>query len=120
MAFSSTFTITINSVAKVLSKIRQDDYASEWLLLETTGEYRMKVRHSTRVDAVTKQEYHRHNLELVYTVYKTATTTEQVRKYYTVMEFPKESDLAQAKLEYEGFRTAMNTVNTNGIFEWMS
>lgn len=120
MAFGATITITINSVAKVLNRVNQDGYSSEWLLLEATGAYVVKLRNSKRVDAKTGQEMHRHNVEMTYTVYATSTTPEYVRKYYAVSEFPKETDLAQAKLEHAGVTTFYGTAVTNGIYEWMS
>jgi hypothetical protein len=67
-----TISITVNAVAKTLKKINQDSYSSEYLLRETDGEYRMKVRHSTDKALVRGELMDRHNVELSRTVYGTA------------------------------------------------
>lgn len=67
-----TISITINAVAKVLKKINQDQYSSEYLLRETTGEFRMKVRHSKDKGLVRGEAMDRHNVELSRTVFGTA------------------------------------------------
>nr|APG77048.1 hypothetical protein [Beihai levi-like virus 5] len=41
-----TITLTVDSVAKVLNRINQDGYASEYLLREANGEYQMLVRNT--------------------------------------------------------------------------
>jgi hypothetical protein len=68
-----TISVTINAVAKVLSKINQDNYASEYFLKETLSEFRLRVRHTKdRVSAGSK-ERHRHQISLTETVYATTT-----------------------------------------------
>lgn len=67
--FGDTISVTINAEAKVLKKINQDSYSSEYLLRETTGEYRMKVRHSKEGKLVRGESMERHNAELSYTLY---------------------------------------------------
>lgn len=67
-----TISITVNAVAKTLKKINQDQYSSEYLLRETDGEYRMKVRHSTDKALVRGERMDRHNVELTRTLYGTA------------------------------------------------
>ena len=68
-----TITVTINAVAKTLSKINQDGYASEYFLKEALSEFRLRVRHTKdRVSAGSK-ERHRHQISLMETVYATST-----------------------------------------------
>jgi hypothetical protein len=86
--FADTITITINSVAKVLNRIADDGYTSEYYLRGTTDEFRMKIRHSSylakdrgnvRVD--------RHNVEFTQRVYAVApATVDVVRKSYIILE----------------------------------
>lgn len=74
MAFGTTLTITVNSVAKVLNRINQDNYGSEYSLLTSTDSWNLKIRHSTDspdADGVTML---RHNLYLEHVTYPTATT----------------------------------------------
>lgn len=72
--FADTITITVNAVDKVLNKINQDGYSSEYLLRSTADEYRLFIRNSTvndkkRPGAVMDQ----HNVELIHTVYPATT-----------------------------------------------
>lgn len=67
-----SITVTINAVAKILKKINQDQYSSEYLLRETTGEYRMKVRHSTDKALTRGEQMDRHNVELTVTSFGVA------------------------------------------------
>jgi len=67
-----SITITVNAVAKALKKINQDQYAAEYLLRETDGEYRLKIRHSTDKGLVRGETMDRHNVELSHTVFGTS------------------------------------------------
>nr|UJQ84927.1 MAG: hypothetical protein 2 [Leviviridae sp.] len=85
--FSDTITFTINAVAKVLTRINQDGYSSEYLLRETAGEYRAKLRNSTYKSKDKSVTTDRHNLELVHTIYPVApATSPTIRKTYVVFE----------------------------------
>jgi len=67
--FGDTITLTVNAVAKALKKINQDSYSSEYLLRETTGEYRLKIRHSSEKALLRGESMERHNVELSRTVF---------------------------------------------------
>lgn len=73
MAFGSTLTLTVNSVAKVLNRINQDNYGSEYSLLSATDSWNLKIRHSK--DAVDKDGVVmlRHNFFLEHVTYPTST-----------------------------------------------
>lgn len=74
MAFGATITLTVNSVAKVLNRINQDNYGSEYSLLTATDSWNLKIRHSTDspdADGVTML---RHNVYLEHITYPTSTT----------------------------------------------
>jgi len=44
---ANTLTLTINSVAKVLTRINQDNYGSEYRLITATERIILKIRHSS-------------------------------------------------------------------------
>jgi hypothetical protein len=67
-----SISITINAVAKVLKKINQDSYSSEYLLRETDGEWRLKIRHSTEKALIQGEKMDRHNVELSHTIFGVA------------------------------------------------
>lgn len=68
----TTLTLTIASASKVLNRIQGGaGYSSEYLLKEATGEYRLKIRHSTEKNTIRGEKMDRHNVELSHTVYGT-------------------------------------------------
>jgi hypothetical protein len=73
MAFGDTVTITVNAVDKVLKRINPGiAWTSEFLLRETTGEFRLKIRHSPEGKLLRGEPMHRHNVELSQTVFGVA------------------------------------------------
>lgn len=86
--FTDTLTITVNAVAKQLVRINQDGYSSEYLLRETTGEYRLKLRNTNYVDkARGGKKVDRHNVDFTQLVYPVAPATQPtIRKVYFVFE----------------------------------
>lgn len=86
--FSDTLTITINAQAKILVRINQDNYSSEYFLRETDGEFRLRIRNTKYVDKTRGSiSVDRHNVELTHTVYPVAPATlNTIRKTYTVFE----------------------------------
>lgn len=85
--FADTITITINSVAKVLNRINQDGYSSEYYLRSANDEFRLKIRNSSYTDKARGIKVDRHNVELVHTVFPVAPATISiVRKFYSVQE----------------------------------
>lgn len=74
MAFGATITITVNAVAKVLNRVNQDNYGSEYQLNTATDSWKLLIRHSTDSadsDGVTML---RHNLYLEHVTFPTSTT----------------------------------------------
>lgn len=86
--FSDTITISINAVNKVLTRINQDNYSSEYYLRETTGEFRLRLRNSSYSDkARGGRTVYRHNAELVQTVFPAvAGDFPVINKMYGVFE----------------------------------
>lgn len=82
----NTLALTINGSAKTLVKINQDGYSSEYLLKESTSEFRARVRHTKTKATASRPSYDRHNFELVETVFATAEVAEYERKFYFVIE----------------------------------
>lgn len=86
--FADTITITINSVAKVLSRINQDAYGSEYRLRESTGEFRLRIRNTTYSDKTRSGvKVDRHNVELIQETYPVSPAVNStILKAYTVFE----------------------------------
>lgn len=67
-----SISITVSGNAKVMKKINQDSYSSEYLLREATGEFRLKIRHSTEKSQIRGEVMDRHNVELTAVTYGVA------------------------------------------------
>lgn len=116
MAFADTITITVNSVAKVLTRVNSgQDYASEYRLRGTADEFRLRIRHSTYFDKANRPgvTINRHNVELIHTVFPVAPSTIPViRKSYVVLEEAANDDVTAVgyfDAGFVGFLTAPNT-----------
>lgn len=105
MAFPDTITLTINAVAKVLTRVNSGDpYASEYRLRGTTDQYVMKIRHSTFNDKQRPgKTVNRHNVEVVHTVFAVAPSTiPTVRKTYVVYEETQDDAVTDVQKFDEG------------------
>jgi len=120
--FADTITVTINAVAKVLNRVNQDGYGSEYFLRESAGQFRLKLRNSTYSDKTRGGiKVDRHNIELVETVFPVApATTSLVRKYYSVLE-NDQTDTVVASAKFGagivGFQTEANLTK---LLNWES
>lgn len=92
----NTLTIPQAGGDKVLVKVREQDYSSEYLLRSSTDEYRAKIRH-TKVAPSTQRPYEadRHNVEVVQTIFAAGDVPQYERKFYFVIE-TKPGDTATA------------------------
>lgn len=108
MSFGATLTITINAVAKVLSRINQDSYGSEWLLSSATEEIRLFIRHSKEAAKAGQVQMYRHNVDYTHTTFGTGGAPDNVRQYYTVFRVPYNDDHTVAQLDMKGYTYYVN------------
>nr|UJQ85123.1 MAG: hypothetical protein 2 [Leviviridae sp.] len=119
--FTDTLTISINAVDKTLTRINQDGYSSEYRLREDTGEYSLRIRHSSYVRAGSSIKVDRHNVELIHTVYGTeAGAPNVVRKTYTVFENDAGDSLADAENLVSGCVAFLTEANIAKMLNWES
>lgn len=116
----SNLTITIDGVDKILNKINQDSYTSEFALRETTGEFRVKIRHTTYLDSKRSgQKVERHNMELIHTVFAVSpATVDTVRKAYTVFENDFRDDLGAVENEVTGLVDWLTPTHIGELLVW--
>jgi hypothetical protein len=120
MAFGATLTVTINAVAKVLNRINQDNYGSEYMLRSTTDEFRVKIRHS-KENSKNGVVMERHNVEITHTVFATATTDEVVRSTYIVVRGKLNDDVTPLGYLLAGFVTYVsNATVQSDLLSWQS
>jgi hypothetical protein len=83
----NTLTLPQAGGDKVLIKINQDQYASEYLLRGSSDEYRAKIRHTTgKISSLRPYAADRHNFEVVQKVFAAGDVAEYERKFYFVIE----------------------------------
>jgi len=117
--FSDTMALTVAGVAKTLTRINQDGYGAEYLLRESTLEYRVKIRHGNASDP-NKVTQDRHNVEITRRVFATATTPEYNDKVYYVDQIlagRSAADLAKAIFDWS---TASSNANLLKLEGWES
>lgn len=120
--FADTITITINSVAKVLTRVNQDGYSSEYLLRGADDEFRLKIRNTNYVDKTRGgASVDRHTCELIQTVFPVApVTTPTIRKAYSVFENDR-IDGVTAPLNFDlGFIAFFTSGNITKMINWES
>jgi hypothetical protein len=111
--FSDTITLTIGGTPKVLNRIRQDGYSSEYLLRESNSEHRMFIRNTSYTDKKRQVGLDRHNVEVRVTVFPVAPATlSTVRKVYFVIENQQGDNLAES-VNLAAATFAWGTASTN-------
>lgn len=120
--FSDPLTVTINAVAKNLIRINQDQYSSEYLLKETTGEYRMKLRNTSYSDKTRGGlKVERHNVELIYSIYPVSPAIfPTIRKNYHVFEMDTGDDSALMAKLVAGLSAFMTEANATKLLNFES
>lgn len=119
MSFADPLTITINSVAKSLARINQDQYGSEYFLRESTQEFRLKIRNSSYTSK-TGVLTDRHNMEFTNTVYATLTTPTIERKTYSVFEHGRGDTDAAVLQDFNGFIAFNTSANIQKLLNYES
>lgn len=108
---ANTLTVTINSVAKILVRVNQDNFGSQYQLKTATESLILKIRNSTEKSG--GYNYDRHNLEVSYLIYATAVAAEQ---HYTASSTFRcrsvGSDPASLVHLVAGVNTLVNSVAT--------
>lgn len=119
--FADTITVTINSVAKVLTRINQDGYSSEYFLRETDGEFRARLRNTSYTDKARSIKVDRHNVELVHTIYPVSPATRPtIRKTYIVFEIDNGDVIATCAKETVGLEAFLTEANVLKLANWES
>jgi hypothetical protein len=121
MAFGATLTITVNAVAKVLNRINQDNYGSEYYLRSSTDEYRVKIRHSKESPLSDGRQFDRHNVEVTHTVFATSTVPEIKRIDSFTNRTLANDDITVAGYLFAGFVDYIDNATVQGdLLTWQS
>lgn len=96
MAFgSNTLTLSVNAVNKVLKRINQDQYSTQYYLHEALEEFTVNIRHSKESPQKDGTVYDRHNVELIHTVFATVSAPARTRVTYVVSRNTRDDDYTQ-------------------------
>jgi hypothetical protein len=114
-----TVTITYNSVATVLNRINQDNYAAEYLYRDATKAFRLRIRHLNESVAAGKPAFERHQVDLTRTEFD-ATNGDREYQAYTVIRLPKGSDPAVAPLLTLALNAFETSTNLTKVVGWES
>jgi hypothetical protein len=88
MTISSPITLTVNSVAKVLPRVNQDNFGSVYRLKETDDEWELNIRHTYEGKAGPAQ-IERHNADFKHTKYVGTDRIPVVTQAYFIMRNPR-------------------------------
>lgn len=112
MAFPDTVTVTVNSVAKVLTRLNSGNpLETMYRLRGTTDQYDMRITHKSYKDSV-RGMVNRHAVELVHTVYPVSpSTVPTIRKSYTVLEETPSDTVADVQKFDEAFVAFLTSAN---------
>lgn len=110
----NTIALTISGVTKTLTLVNSGkDYSAEYSLIESTGEYRAFVRHSTqKYEGV---ETKRHNMEVIAITYATSTTPKIVQRTSTSWNQVPGYTAVPLVAGIAGFLTATSNAMANRI-----
>ncbi|DAD50264.1 TPA_asm: coat protein [ssRNA phage Gerhypos.4_9] len=118
--FADPQSVTINSVAKSLVKINQDQYSSEYALRTATEDYRLRIRNTSYRPKGSSVLFDRHNAELVHTVFATSTAPAFVRKTYVVVENQQGDTLTDPGYIAQGLFAWLTSANVTKLMNFES
>lgn len=115
-----TITLTHNSVSRVLSKLREENFSSFYQLRTATDEFVINVRHSTETAKPGTVPFERHNIELKHTLFATPTTFEVVNVVSTTIRARRGSDPAATLLDAKALMGWLSDANIGKLVAWES
>lgn len=120
--FADTLTITINGAAKVLTRVNQDGYSSEYRLRAAGESFSLKLRNTSFKDKSRGGvSVDRHAMELVHTVEPVApATVATIRKTYAVIENDISDGLVSPAKHAVGALAFLTEANITKLLGWES
>lgn len=122
MAFGATLTVTVNAVAKVLNRINQDNYGSEYLLRSATDEYRVKIRHSKESAVAGKTQKDRHYVQIIHKVFAVVGVSPEIeRDLYMVIRTEYNDNLTTYGYLFAGIIDYLDSNTVQGdLLTWQN
>lgn len=118
---ANTLTIKINAVDKILKRINQDNFATQYYLHEATEEFTINIRHSKESPQKDGTVFDRHNVELIHTVFATATAPAYTRVTYVVSRNTRADDFTAVGYDITGVADLLKVAgNVPDLLAWVS
>jgi hypothetical protein len=121
VTITNPLTITYNGSSKVLNRINQDNYGSEYFLSEATQSFRVKIRHSVESPLKDGTQFDRHNVEVTHVVFATADAPSITSQVYAVLR-DTPLNTAATELEYLGgaLTGLLTSDNLGALYGWVN
>lgn len=107
--FANTLTLTIDTVARTLTRVNQDNFGSVYTFEDGTEAVILKIRHDT--DNAGGKLHKRHNVMLERRIYATPTVSERFFTISTTMRKRDGSDPADLLKTWQGFVTLATSLD---------
>ncbi len=119
--FADTLTLTIGGVARVLAKVNQDNFCSEYRLVTTTDQFTLTLKNTNYTDKKTGQSIDRHTIQVLWTVFPVSPSTLSIpRKAYTVFENVKGDNLTDPRNTALGLYAFLTSANIDKLIGFES
>lgn len=105
---ANTLTVTLNSVAKVLTRVNQDNFGSVYRLRSATELITLQIRNTEEKATIKAPAIERHNMFFEHTVFATPTTAAEYYSVSAVMRMYTVSDPVKLGYAVTGFNTLLN------------
>lgn len=115
-----TITLTVGGGPKVLNKINQDSFGSEYLLRESTQEFRMRIRHSKVAPKGLVPGMDRHNAELSQTIFGSDGAPDEVKTTYIVIQEQPRTQDKTLSLALYSWLSASSGATVDKLLTWQS
>jgi len=107
--FANTLTVTIGGVGRVMNRVNQDNYGSEYKFVDAVELILMKIRHTT--DIVNGVNVNRHNVFFERTVFATPTVVEKYWSCTATIRDAEGSGPTDLLATWQGFNTLLLTLD---------
>lgn len=118
---ANTLTIKVNGVDKILKRINQDGYATQYYLHEALEEFTVNIRHTRENPQKNGTVFDRHNVEYIHTVFATETTPSRIRVQYFVSRNTRDDDYTNVGYDVKAISDLIAaTGNIPDLLAWVS
>lgn len=115
---TNSVTINVGETPKVLVKINQDSFGSQYYLREAAEEFTLNCRHSQEGLLPDGSRFDRHNVEIIHTTFATDTSPERVRVSYAVFRNKRSDDYDEAVLSMVSLTSLLDEATIEELLAW--